>query len=47
MPDFNQIKQMIWGSAQKISGKDLLKHGDMVINKITDLKDDSLPIFLL
>ena len=27
MPDFNQIKQMIWGSAQKISGKDLLKHG--------------------
>ena len=27
--------------------KDLLKYGDMVINKITDLKDDNLPIFLL
>ena len=27
--------------------KDLLKHGDMVINKITDLRDDEIPIFLL
>ena len=27
--------------------KDLLKHGDMVINKITDLEDDDIPIFLL
>ena len=27
--------------------KDLLKHGDIVINKITDLKDDEVPIFLL
>jgi len=27
--------------------KDLLKYGDMVINKITDLKDDSMPLFLL